>query len=153
MAQMEYARFREAGWPIGSGSGESANKLVVEARLKGAGMHWEKKNVNPMLALRNAFCNARWEEVWGQIEGEQRRQMQVRRQERHKQRRPEALPWAVVTDENQAGSRKVHAEAVFQGAVRDHAADGRPAAAHPWRRAWSPRRQLEQVLAGEPARR
>jgi hypothetical protein len=64
-SQMQYARFRAAGWPIGSGSGESANKLVVEARLKGAGMHWAVQNVNPMLALRNAVCNDRWVEVWG----------------------------------------------------------------------------------------
>ena len=35
---MQYPTYQEAGWPIGSGSVESANKLVVEARLKGAGM-------------------------------------------------------------------------------------------------------------------
>ena len=38
--QMRYAEFRALGYPIGSGIVESANKLVVEARLKGAGMHW-----------------------------------------------------------------------------------------------------------------
>ena len=27
-------------------------------------MHWERKNVNPMLALRNAVCNSRWQEMW-----------------------------------------------------------------------------------------
>jgi hypothetical protein len=37
-AHMHYPSYQEAGWPIGSGSVESANKLVVEARLKGAGM-------------------------------------------------------------------------------------------------------------------
>ena len=56
--------FQAAGWPIGSGSVESANKVVVEARLKGAGMHWERDNVNPMLVLRNAVCNGRWDETW-----------------------------------------------------------------------------------------
>ena len=35
---MQYPQFRRQGWPIGSGMVESANKLVVEARLKGAGM-------------------------------------------------------------------------------------------------------------------
>ena len=39
-AHMQYPTYQEAGWPIGSGSVESANKLVVEARLKGAGMRW-----------------------------------------------------------------------------------------------------------------
>ncbi len=37
LAQMQYACFRAQGLPIGSGIVESANKLVVEARLKGAG--------------------------------------------------------------------------------------------------------------------
>lgn len=62
--QMAYPTFQAAGWPIGSGMVESANKLVVEARLKGAGMHWARASVNPMLALRNAVCNDRWREVW-----------------------------------------------------------------------------------------
>src|SRR4029077_18907527 len=38
--QMRYARFQQQGYPIGSGIVESACKLVVEARLKGSGMHW-----------------------------------------------------------------------------------------------------------------
>jgi hypothetical protein len=37
-AHMQYPTYQQAGWPIGSGNVESANKLVVEARLKGAGM-------------------------------------------------------------------------------------------------------------------
>jgi hypothetical protein len=61
---MQYPQFQRDGWPIGSGMVESANKNVVEARLKGTGMHWERKNVNPMLALRNAVCNGRWREMW-----------------------------------------------------------------------------------------
>jgi hypothetical protein len=63
-AQMQYPTFQAAGWPIGSGCVESANKVVVEARLKGAGMRWERTNVNPMLVLRNAVCNGRWDETW-----------------------------------------------------------------------------------------
>lgn len=63
-ALMQYPHFRRDGWPIGSGMVESANKLVVEARLKGAGMHWQRTNVNPLLALRNGICNQRWQETW-----------------------------------------------------------------------------------------
>jgi hypothetical protein len=37
-AQIQYAVFAAQGYPRGSGSVESANKLVVEVRLKGAGM-------------------------------------------------------------------------------------------------------------------
>jgi hypothetical protein len=63
-AQLDYPAFLAAGWPIGSGAVESANKLVVEARLKGAGMRWAAQQVNPMLGLRNAVCNDRWAEAW-----------------------------------------------------------------------------------------
>ncbi len=51
--QIRYAEFQAMGYPIGSGAVESANKLVVEARLKGSGMHLARDHVNPMLALRN----------------------------------------------------------------------------------------------------
>jgi len=61
---MQYPTYQEAGWPIGSGSVESANKLVVEARLKGAGMRWDRQNINPMPVLRNAVCNRRWQKTW-----------------------------------------------------------------------------------------
>lgn len=64
VALMQYPTWAAAGWPIGSGSVESANKLVVEARLKGAGMHWARPHVNPLLVLRNAACNDRWDETW-----------------------------------------------------------------------------------------
>ncbi len=63
-AHMQYPTYQAAGWPIGSGSVESANKVVVEARLKGAGMRWGRHNVNPMLVLRNAVCNRQWHETW-----------------------------------------------------------------------------------------
>src|SRR5207248_4957835 len=35
---MHYSRFQQHGWPIGSGSAESANTCVVQDRLKGPGM-------------------------------------------------------------------------------------------------------------------
>jgi hypothetical protein len=66
-AMLRYAEFRAAGYPIGSGAVESANKLVVEARLKGAGMHWALAHVNPLLALRGMACSDRWEEAWPQL--------------------------------------------------------------------------------------
>jgi hypothetical protein len=63
-AQLEYPRFQAGGWPLGSGVIESGNKLVVEARLKGAGMRWARERVNGVLSLRNAVCNDRWAEEW-----------------------------------------------------------------------------------------
>src|SRR5207302_8284053 len=53
---IQYADFVAQGFPIGSGSAESANKVVVEARLKGSGMHWAPRCVNPMLGLRTLRC-------------------------------------------------------------------------------------------------
>lgn len=61
---LRYQAFVAAGYPIGSGCVESANKLVVEARLKGAGMHWARANVDPLLALRGVLANDRWAEAW-----------------------------------------------------------------------------------------
>lgn len=80
-AHMQYPSYQEAGWPIGSGSVESANKLVVEARLKGAGRHWERAHVNPMLLLGNAVCNQRWSETWQASVQERHRTRNRRRQE------------------------------------------------------------------------
>jgi hypothetical protein len=66
--QIQYPIFQSQGWPIGSGIVESGNKLVVEARLKGSGMHWHETHVNPMLALRTIVCSDRWKEEWPKIE-------------------------------------------------------------------------------------
>ena len=65
--QTRYAQFQGMGYPIGSGAVGSANKLVVETRLKVSGMHWAQEQVNPMVALRNIVCNDRWDEAWSQI--------------------------------------------------------------------------------------
>jgi hypothetical protein len=84
-AHMQYPSYQQAGWPIGSGSVESANKLVVEARLKGAGMRWQRQNVNPMLVLRNAVCNGRWTQTWAssrvQRQGQRVQQRQAESQQ------------------------------------------------------------------------
>jgi hypothetical protein len=61
---MDYPTYHQQGWPIGSGSVESGHKLVMQARLKGPGMHWRPEHVNPMLAVRLALLNDRWEEAW-----------------------------------------------------------------------------------------
>jgi hypothetical protein len=94
-AQMQYPQFRREGWPIGSGMVESAQKNVVEARLKGAGMHWERKNVNPMLALRNAICNDRWREMWQKSLLQHQKQQALQRLSRAEQQTHACL---VVSD-------------------------------------------------------
>jgi hypothetical protein len=89
VAQMQYPLCLEQGWPIGSGAVESANKLVVEARLKGAGMHWAPAHVNPMLALRNAMCSGRWAHVRTEIVDHQQLQRKHARHLRRVQRMAE----------------------------------------------------------------
>ena len=91
-AQMQYPTFQAANWPIGSGAVESGNKLVVEARLKGSGMHWARPNVDPMLALRNIDCSDRWEEAWPQIARGLRQQSASRRAQRQRKRREAQAP-------------------------------------------------------------
>jgi hypothetical protein len=59
-AHLQYPVFREHGWPVGSGPAESAHKTVMQARLKRAGMHWAREQVNPLLALRLLDRNGRW---------------------------------------------------------------------------------------------
>lgn len=86
VAQMQYPVFLAAGWPIGDGAVESGNKLVVEARLKGSGMHWARPHVDPMLALRNIVCSDRWDEAWPQIVRRLRQQAQQCRTQRRHQR-------------------------------------------------------------------
>src|SRR5947208_9765470 len=88
---LQYPVYQQQGWPIGSGMVESANKVVVQARLKGAGMHWEPAHVNPMLALRNALRNERWEETW-QLQQQRRTQdRRAQRRRRCEQRRAHLL--------------------------------------------------------------
>jgi hypothetical protein len=148
VAQMAYPVFLAEQWPIGSGTVESANKLVVEERLKGAGMHWAGENVNPMLALRNALCSERWEEVWSEIEDEQRRADQARRRQRQQrrqsaQREAEAHSAAEVQACLQASRQDADGSTQAVPPERPAAERGRPAADHPWRRAWSIRRQRQ----------
>jgi hypothetical protein len=96
-AHMQYPLYQAQGWPIGSGAVESGNKLVIEARLKGAGMHWAREHVNPMVALRDVVCSDRWEEAWPQIASYLRQraaQRRLSRQGQHRAAKVTALPAA-----------------------------------------------------------
>jgi hypothetical protein len=96
MALMDYPIYRQQGWPIGSGSVESANKRVMQARLKGAGMRWERAHVNPMLALRTAVCNERWDESWQAVRKAVARQQMQQRQQRASVRLAQLLTRVMV---------------------------------------------------------
>jgi len=83
---MDYPTYQQQGWPIGSGSVESSHKLVVQARLKGPGMHWKPEHINPMLALRLALLNERWSESWQEQHRLRQHQRHLTRQARQHQR-------------------------------------------------------------------
>jgi hypothetical protein len=83
--RMQYPQYQQDGWPIGSGIVESGNKVVMQARLKGAGMHWAPAHVNPMLALRTAACNDRWQEAQQQLRTWRHAQRHGRREEQARQ--------------------------------------------------------------------
>jgi hypothetical protein len=156
--QIRYAEFEAKGYPIGSGAVESGNKLVVEARLKGAGMHWADEHVNPMVGLRTIACSDRWEEAWPAIERRLRTEVVERAATRRADRRArreatnesdtpvEALVEATV-GEVLADGPSGDVKAVASGAPatprtspsvdrtrqEGEAKSHRPAANHPWR--------------------
>jgi hypothetical protein len=55
--QMNYADFKERGYPIGSGQIEGANKSVIGARMKRGGMRWSHDGINRMALLRSQQCS------------------------------------------------------------------------------------------------
>lgn len=65
--RMRYKQFRQAGYPIGSGTVESACKLVMQERMKQAGMRWSRDGAQAMLALRSVLLSERWDEIWASL--------------------------------------------------------------------------------------
>ncbi|GAC1361368.1 MAG: hypothetical protein NVS2B12_24830 [Ktedonobacteraceae bacterium] len=149
VAQMDYPHFRQHGWPIGSGSVESANKLVVEARLKGAGMRWAPHNVNAMLALRTSVCNEQWQEMWQTGQGHLEEHLHQRRLLRAKLRREKAL---ALSDSALLTSPALPpALPSFASSPPTLAAtlpgSSHPSASHPWKRgrACSPSKSFAKI--------
>jgi hypothetical protein len=136
LVQVQYAVFQTAGYPIGSGSTESANKLVVEVRLKGSGMHWAREHVNPLVALRTVACTDRWAEVWPRITARLRTEAEQRRHSRWRARHPApdaamckpSIPPALVAIAHPATAKATPAP---RG---KSVVNGRPTAFHPWKR-------------------
>ena len=135
--EVRYPWFLAQGWPIGDGAVESANKLVVEARLKGSGMHWAPAHVNPMVALRTALCSRRWDAVWPAIDHQVRHAAQERHRARLAERRPPPAPAPALP--LPAPTRRLSRSAVLQrlrAASPPKIAQGRPTADHPWRKSY-----------------
>lgn len=144
--QMEYGAFVAGGWPIGSGMVESANKLVVEARLKGSGMHWAREHVNSMLALRNLEGSERWEEGWGQMQARRRRVAGARREARL------ACEQAAEREAQRVRLRSAAPQVVGTLPPSVPGGRARPGASHPWRRAVQPHMRDRQPTVPHPTK-
>ncbi len=125
--QIRYQTFARAGYPLGSGCIESANKLVVAARLKGSGMHWQREHVNPMLALRTVVANERWEANWPALWTRLCQQTAERARRSRSARRPPTPPEPPAPPPPGTSHRPstVRAKTIV---------NGKPTKDHPWRR-------------------
>ena len=61
--RMNYAAYRKAGFPISSGTVESAAKTLIQQRMKQAGMRWSRNGAQAMLALRARLLSDRWHDI------------------------------------------------------------------------------------------
>ena len=125
--QIQYPQFQAQGWPIGSGIVESGNKLVVETRLKGSGMHWADRHVDGMLALRNVICSDRWKEAWPQIEDRLRQQAQQRRSQLHQDR-------IAIRSVSPAPAKPLVDDKVLQVLLARRTQENLPKKPNPWRK-------------------
>ena len=153
LQMMRYASFRAQGYPIGSGSVESANKLVVQSRMKQAGMRWGPNHVNAILAMRNLACNDRWTEGWDAIRSLWRKQEVAARAQRavrpcaSEQSATPAPPTVLAPAEPSSSSEPSPPPLTLTKPSPEQSASApseprpvRPAPTHPWRRPFIPRR-------------
>ena len=85
--QIRYAAFRQQQYPIGSGTVESGHRVVIGARFKGAGHHWQPDHLNPLLVVRTTICNDRWATTWSVIAAERLRVSHAAGSQRQRRRR------------------------------------------------------------------
>jgi hypothetical protein len=62
--KMAYDQFRQAGYPIGSGTVESGINTVIHQRMKRQGRGWQHKNAQSMLAALSELHSERFETTW-----------------------------------------------------------------------------------------
>jgi hypothetical protein len=148
-AHMQYPIYQAQGLPIGSGAVESGNKLVVEARLKGSGMHWARKHINPMLSLRNAACSDRWDEAWSQISTYRQRQIhRIQHESAVKAALLDAdIPVVDAAPQPLTPSATVPTDVAQAPKTTQPQHPWRPSSDHPWRKypACTPRRRSKSL--------
>ena len=142
--QIAYADFRARGYPIGSGAVESATKLVVEARLKGSGMHWGRASVSPMVCLRDLLCSDRWAAAWPATWRAHR--AAARRPQRAVAPAPDAPPVPAPPPPTPTPAHPAPPPPPTP-AASPRVIDGRPTNAHPWRKPFFRSRQRHPLTA------
>lgn len=116
-AMLTYPVWDAAGYPVGSGCIESANKIVVEARLKGAGMHWSRPHADALVGLRALVASGRWATAWSRIVGALRTERRIRTAQR---RRARANANHIPSPNRPLPDKLI--------------VNGKPTSAHPWKR-------------------
>ena len=64
---MQYADFRAAGLPVGSGVTEAGCKELIKARFCRSGMRWKRASGAPLLHLRAIKLSEYWESFWSKL--------------------------------------------------------------------------------------
>jgi hypothetical protein len=64
---MQYADFRAAGLPIGSGVTEAGCKELIKARFCRSGMRWKRASGTPILQLRAIKLSRHWDSFWSKV--------------------------------------------------------------------------------------
>ena len=59
--RIHYSKYKEKGYFVGSGAIESANKVILQRRLKQAGMRWSVSGAQYLLSLRAKVESRRWD--------------------------------------------------------------------------------------------
>jgi hypothetical protein len=62
--RMQYARFRDLGMFVGSGTVEAGCKAVIGQRLKLSGMRWNIPGATSIATLRCQEASNRWDQIW-----------------------------------------------------------------------------------------
>jgi len=152
--RMNYAAYRARGLQVGSGTMESGCKHVIAARLKQAGMIWNRDGAEAVATVRTWLKSGRWTEAL-QLRPPQRRTYQRRRA-------VEEPPQAAVATPVRAGRCPLLIEEVASAgpcvdaptaAILQVRAEVRQArTVHSWKRPWSRRQQAHlQAQQAPPA--
>ena len=61
---MQYDKYLQAGYPIGSGVVESSCGHTVKSRMEGTGRRWSIKGAESILLLRSIYTSNDWDSYW-----------------------------------------------------------------------------------------